>query len=283
MKEAYIYSGAGNDFVVMDGRSGDCGHYKNESVIAELCSTYGTDGLMILEEEAGYDFRMLYYNSDGSGGMMCGNGGRCIVAFADQLGIVPADGERYRFIAADGEHTAVVEDRKGELKTVALKMIDVHAANRYSHLDGLDSVEGWFLNTGTRHFVIFVDDIEAVDVNGLGARVRRHPVFAPEGVNVNFVQPCEDGIRVRTFEKGVEAETLACGTGIVASAIAAYVAKAAPAVSLKLAGVRNINYLVHARCNDLSVSFNEATGGLLAGNVILTGPAEKVNTIMINQ
>lgn len=120
-----------------------------------------------------------------------------------------------------------------------------------------------------------------MDVENLGARIRRHPAFAPEGTNVNFVQPTADGIKVRTFEKGCECETQACGTGIVASALASYVAKAAPAVTLKLAGVRNWNYAVRARRDDLSVDFNEGTDGMLATDVHLTGPAEQLESFEI--
>ncbi len=274
--KAYKYSGAGNTFVVVDGRTEDCSALKEAQRISELCGEHSTDGLMILENEAGYDFRMHYFNSDGSGGMMCGNGGRCIVAFADFLGVVPSDGSTYRFIAADGEHTGVVTEKNGALKTVTIRMIDVKGATPYRYLDGIDGVEGWFLNTGTRHFVTFVKDVEAVDVETLGARIRRHPAFAPEGTNVNFVQPTADGIKVRTFEKGCECETQACGTGIVASALASFVAQAAPAVTLKLGGVRNWNYAVRARRDDLAVDFNEGADGWLASDVHLTGPAEQV-------
>lgn len=279
--KAYKYSGAGNTFVVADGRAQDCSELMRAGTISRLCAEHGTDGLMVLEDAAGYDFRMHYFNSDGSGGMMCGNGGRCIVAFADFLGIVPAEGQAYRFIAADGEHTGVVIERKGELKTVTIQMIDVKGATPYRSLDGLDGIEGWFLNTGTRHFVVFVPDVDAVDVGTLGARIRRHPAFAPEGTNVNFVQPVSDGIRVRTFEKGCECETLACGTGIVASALASYVSQKAPAVTFKSGVIRNLKYTVHARKDDLAVDFNEGADGMLATGIHLTGPAEQTDILDI--
>ena len=278
--KAYRYSGAGNTFIVADGRTEDCSRLKDSGVISELCSRHYTDGLMILENEDGWDFRMHYFNSDGSGGMMCGNGGRCIVAFADFLGIRP-QGELYSFVAADGAHTGVVTEGDGPVKTVTIRMIDVRGATPYNCLDGIDGVKGWFLNTGTRHFVTFVDDVESVDVEALGARIRRHPAFAPEGTNVNFVQPTEDGIKVRTFEKGCECETLACGTGIVASALASFVTESAPAVSLKIGGVRNWNYSVRARRDDLAVDFNEGPEGWLAVDVHLTGPAEQTEVLDI--
>ena len=170
---------------------------------------------MILTDDPDYDFRMEYYNSDGSGGMMCGNGGRCIVAFADALGLTPADGSGvFRFVAADGPHTGEILSRAGDCKTVRLRMTDVRTFHR--------ELDGWFLDTGTRHFVRFVPDADAVDVEEEGRRARWDPVFAPVGANANFVSVDPDGtLRVRTFEKGVEAETLACGTGITAAAVAA--------------------------------------------------------------
>jgi len=215
MIELHKYSGAGNDFVVLDGRTEDVSAFRTPAQIAALCDRYGTDGLMILTDDPDYDFRMEYYNSDGSGGMMCGNGGRCIVAFADALGITPADGRVFRFVAADGAHTGEILSRDGACKTVRLRMIDVETFH--------PALDGWFLDTGTRHFVRFVPDVEAVDVDTEGRRLRWDPVFAPVGANANFVSVDADGVlHVRTFEKGVEAETLACGTGITASAIAAY-------------------------------------------------------------
>ena len=227
MPELHKYSGAGNDFVVLDGRTEDVSEFRTPERIAALCDRktgfeaadgrIGADGLMILnagDEE--YDFRMEYYNSDGSGGMMCGNGGRCIVAFADALGLMPRDGRVFRFAAADGAQTGEIVARDGDRKTVRLRMIDVHVFH--------PALDGWFVDTGTRHFVRFVPDVEVVDIEEEGRRARWDPVFAPVGANANFVSVDADGtLRVRTFEKGVEAETLACGTGITASAIAAYI------------------------------------------------------------
>ncbi len=225
MVQLHKYSGAGNDFVVLDGRTEDVSAFRSAQRIAELCDRrsgfvaadgrIGADGLMILTDDPDYDFRMEYYNSDGSGGMMCGNGGRCIVAFADALGLRPADGRVFRFVAADGPHTGEILARDGDCKTVRIRMIDVHTFH--------PALDGWFLDTGTRHFVRFVPDVEAVDIEKEGRQARWDPLFAPIGANANFVSVDPDGtLRVRTFEKGVEAETLACGTGITASAIAAY-------------------------------------------------------------
>lgn len=267
----YKYSGAGNDFVVMDGRGCVDGldRFRSPETISALCDRntgfkaadgrIGADGLMILTDSSGVDFRMEYYNSDGSGGMMCGNGGRCIVAFADYLGV--ACSGPYVFEAADGLHTGEILSRNGEDKVVRLKMIDVQ---------GITPVlNGWFLNTGTRHYVQLVPDVEAVDVEAEGRPIRWNPAFAPEGANVNFVSVDDAGtLHVRTFEKGVEAETLACGTGITASAIAAREAGIAALASADVEG--RVKYPIRARKDDLSVDFIPASP---AESVYLTGPA----------
>jgi len=227
-------SGAGNDFVVMDGRGKEMDEFREAERIRELCREFRTDGLMILLEGMSpsdhTDFQMEFYNPDGSGGMMCGNGGRCIVAFADWLGISPSEPGHYRFQAPDGLHTAEILSRPdsgcgttdtGKQWTVRLGMIDV---------DGIREVlGGYFLNTGTRHFVKFVEDVDAIDMATEGKALRWNEAFAPEGANVNFVQRMPDGtLKIRTFEKGVEGETLACGTGITAAALAAWFAGILP-------------------------------------------------------
>ena len=270
MIELHKYSGAGNDFVVLDGRTEDVSAYRTAPRISALCKEYDTDGLMILTADPAYDFRMEFYNPDGSGGMMCGNGGRCIVAFADALGIRPADGKLFRFVAADGEHTGEILVRDGDRKTVRLRMIDVHTFH--------PALDGWFLDTGTRHFVRFVPDVEAVDIEEEGRRVRWDPVFAPVGANANFVSEDADGVlHVRTFEKGVEGETLACGTGITASAIAAYLA-APPAVAsttpAHATAGEAVRYNIQARIARLAVEFVPGDGCFT--DVYLTGPAEEV-------
>ena len=261
----YKMSGAGNDFVVLDGRGVDVSEFRRPERIAELCREYRTDGLMILDN-GGADFRMEFYNPDGSGGMMCGNGGRCIVAFADWLGIDPSAPDHYTFLAPDGLHSAEILSRPesgcgttsggtsfaslttappiydGPLPlpvsgggharqglsttasaawTVKLKMIDVEGVS--------EVLGGYFLNTGTRHFVKFVEDVDAIDVATEGKTLRWNEAFAPEGANINFVQQLPDGsLKIRTFEKGVEGETLACGTGITAAALAAWFAGILP-------------------------------------------------------
>ena len=266
MVELHKYSGAGNDFVVLDGRFEDVSAFRTPEHISFFCKKYSTDGLMILTADPDYDFRMEFYNPDGSGGMMCGNGGRCIVAFADALGLQPRDGRVFRFAAADGEHTGEILGREGGCKTVRLRMIDVHEFR--------PALDGWFLDTGTRHFVRFVPDVEAVDIDEEGRRARWDPVFAPVGANANFVSVDPDGVlHVRTFEKGVEGETLACGTGITASAIATYLADSSFRHSPTPIGESH-HYTIQARIARLSVDFRVGDGCFT--DVYLTGPAEEV-------
>jgi len=277
MKETVLYkfSGAGNDFVVIDGREGDVSEYRKVPRIEALCREFKTDGLMILGAgDAGVDFTMEFYNPDGSGGMMCGNGGRCIVAFADYLGVKPschadsptchpelAEGS-YLFRAPDGLHTGEILQRPEDgLWEVRIKMIDVHGIT--------PMLGGLFLNTGTRHFVKFVDDVEQVDIDKEGEALRWDPAFAPIGTNVNFVHVAPDGLHVRTFEKGVEGETLACGTGLTASAIAAYAAAVIPNEAKESVRLR-------ARQDWLSVDFTAGPDQTFT-DVYLTGPARLVS------
>ncbi len=290
MAKIYHFSGAGNDFVVLDGRSEDLSAFRDAAEIGRLCREYRTDGLMILSEGApGEDFTMEFYNPDGSSGMMCGNGGRCIAAFANLLGVQPgghascaaavasATGA-YLFRAADGLHTAEILSREGSRWVVRLGMKDV---------DGVTPMlGGYFLDTGTRHFVKFVPDVEAVDIATEGPVLRHASEFAPAGTNVNFVQILPGGaIKVRTFEKGVEGETLACGTGITASALAASFARLLPAPSgtrpVDPAGTQPVadatggswHVPVQARRDALAVDF-VSDGAASFRHVFLTGPAE---------
>jgi diaminopimelate epimerase len=287
----FKYSGAGNDFVVLDGRSGGVDKYREVSAIKDICREYHTDGLMILGPSpvipgvsGNPDFTMEFYNPDGSSGMMCGNGGRCITAFADSLGIKPTNGKVYIFSAPDGLHTGEILSRDGDgTWTVKLGMIDVHGVAGYP--------DGLFLNTGTRHFCVFMDDVDSLDVETIAPPLRHDRRFAPEGTNVNFISVRNNGLKVRTFEKGVEGETLACGTGITASAIAAYVRGASPS----LRNGASVCYDVFARSGDrLSVDFipsvnspspdipgsssviSGLSGDLTFTGVFLTGPACRI-------
>ena len=213
-----LYDGAGNLFRMVDGRDG-----APLPSIPGLCLCEGvrTDGAIVLTRPltADSDFGMQYYNADGSGGMMCGNGGRCIVAFARDLGIRPkaVDG-RFRFDAPDGPHWGEILSDGAADKQVRLTLSDVTVYYPVAQ------PEGWFLNTGCRHFVAFLEDeaaLRALDIETAGPALRYDPAFAPEGVNVDFAVLRGDGsLAVRTVEKGVEAETRACGTGIVAASVA---------------------------------------------------------------
>ncbi|HET9057625.1 MAG TPA: diaminopimelate epimerase [Chitinophagaceae bacterium] len=204
----YKYQGTGNDFIILDNREGKYNSLTKEQ-IARLCHRrfgIGADGLMLLQLKKGYDFEMIYYNADGGESSMCGNGGRCLVSFANKLGIIKT---KAHFIAIDGEHEA-------ELLTggsVKLKMQDVSAIER-----GKDYT---LLNTGSPHCVVFKPGIKELDVYTEGKKIRYSNRFAEKGVNVNFVESEPGNLFVRTYERGVENETLSCGTGVTAAAIAA--------------------------------------------------------------
>lgn len=293
----YKYNGAGNDFLVADNRDGSI--HLTEKYIAEICDRHygvGADGVMLLGTGCdGADFTMDYYNSDGSGGMMCGNGGRCIVAFASFLGLKPASQDgRWSFVAADGEHHAELLSSEGNTLTVRLQMIDISVARHYDSLKNDASASGWFVDTGTRHFVHFVDTpLTSEYVDAQGRKLRHAEEFAPLGANVNFVVK-GNPLKVRTFEKGVEAETCACGTGITASAVAAWLCGVAPASRDAMTGA--LHYVVDALNDRLSVDFlphcrpedslrassaAHAPGTPLFTDVWLTGPATLVAKIDI--
>lgn len=203
------YQGTGNDFVMIDNRQL---HFpkNNTKLIQKLCDRrfgIGADGLILLENDKISDFRMVYYNADGNESTMCGNGGRCIVAFAHFLGII---GQTTRFIAIDGEHVAEIQN-----EIVSLQMIDVNSISLgQSHV---------YLNTGSPHHVELVTDLDSYPVKEQGAEIRYSGLYGDKGSNVNFVEPVsENTFKVRTYERGVEDETLSCGTGVTAVAIAMY-------------------------------------------------------------
>lgn len=200
------YQGTGNDFVIIDNR--DNSIQLTTEQVNHLCDRrfgIGADGLMLLQSAPGYDFEMKYYNSDGKEGTMCGNGGRCLVKFAYDNGLVQSS---YRFIAIDGEHEAEFGDRNW----VQLKMKNV---------DSVENNRGDFvLNTGSPHFINVVDDVMSTNVVEKGKEIRYSKDYKEQGINVNFVQQIdEDIIMVRTYERGVEDETYSCGTGVTASAL----------------------------------------------------------------
>lgn len=202
----YKYQGAGNDFILIDNRNKTIS-LSNEQ-IEILCDRrfgIGADGLMLLEHESGYDFRMVYYNADGRESSMCGNGGRCISMFAKKLGIIK---DKAKFIAVDGPHQAEIKE-----DWVSLEMKNV---------DDIEQGDDYFyLDTGSPHYVKFVEDIENFPVVEEARKIRYNARFSEKGTNVNFAERREHEMVVRTYERGVENETLACGTGVTAVSLVA--------------------------------------------------------------
>jgi diaminopimelate epimerase len=255
----YKYEGAGNDFVLLDDRKMQFPD-KRTDLVKFICDRrfgIGADGLMLLRPKTGYDYNMVYYNADGNESTMCGNGGRCLAAFAHKLGMID---RKAVFTAIDGVHEA-------ELLTdnyVRLKMTDVSEIET-----GKDF---YYLNTGSPHYVKFMPSINEMDVFNEGRKIRYNERFADLGTNVNFVQEYPDHISVRTYERGVENETLACGTGIVASVICSGIRK----------GINHAGYssIVHARGGQLKVSFFRHDSKI--SDIWLEGPATFVFKGTIN-
>ena len=216
-------SGAGNDFVLIDNMRNEFAFDKAKLATAVCSRSFGVgaDGLILLEPSSGSDFFMRYYNADGSYGGMCGNGGRCVARYAFLNGIA---GATMKFEALDHIYTA---DVVGAGVKLTMKDPSEIRSNVHIQVDG-EVLVGHSINTGSPHVVLFEPGIESTDVTLLGRKIRHHKMFLPEGTNVNFVAVSSEGIlRVRTYERGVEAETLACGTGAVASAIIASMEKGA--------------------------------------------------------
>ncbi len=250
--EFYKYQGTGNDFIILDNRDHKYDNITNKQV-GFMCNRkfgIGADGLMLMNNKEGYDFEMIYYNSDGNTSSMCGNGGRCMIQFAYHRGIHQYT---YRFMAIDGEHEAEMDkDNLIRLKMQNVKEVDLQ--NGYA-----------ILNTGSPHFVKFVRELDEVDVAASGRIIRTSKPFAEEGINVNFVENIDDdSIFVRTYERGVEDETLSCGTGVTAAAlVSAHNERGFNRVEVKTIGGK------------LSVEFNKISDNEF-DDIWLCGPAEFV-------
>ncbi len=245
------YQGAGNDFVLIDNRNGAFDKHNNE-LVRTLCDRrfgIGGDGLMLLQYKENFDFEMLYYNADGAEGTMCGNGGRCIVAFARDLNLISSQTD---FLAVDGPHSAEIAGDQ-----VNLGMIDVHQVSR----DG----EAYVLNTGSPHYILKVENLDKLDVYREGYAIRNNETYGDQGINVNFIEAEGEGYFVRTFERGVEDETFACGTGATAAAMAM-------AIDKDLKG--QITIPIRVLGGQLYISFFREGNSFT--NVYLKGPANFV-------
>lgn len=231
------YHGAGNDFIIIDDRKITL-ELSNDD-ISLLCHRrfgIGADGLMLMQESKTHDFKMTYYNADGLEGSLCGNGGRCIIYFAKQLGLINSE---TRFEAIDGEHFAKIIFGNKDEGTVALKMADVNTISLFD--------DDYYLNTGSPHYVKIVESLESIDALKEGNKIRWDNRFQPAGTNANFVSIDNDHLFVRTFERGVENLTLACGTGVVASSI----------VAAEKSGNRFDKYFIKTDGGDLKVQFRK--------------------------
>lgn len=244
------YQGAGNDFIMIDNRENM--FPKQQNIIAMLCHRHfgiGADGLILLENDTATDFRMVYYNADGNESTMCGNGGRCVVQFAHDLKIIKSN---TTFIAIDGEHNAEIIG-----KEIKLQMIDVKEV--------IIQNQDYILNTGSPHYVRFVENITDFPVVATAREIRYNDTFSKEGINVNFAEIIDENtVFVRTYERGVEDETLACGTGVTA-------------VALSIAHKKNIpDGITHIQTlgGNLSVSWHKQ--GAIYTHIFLQGEAKFV-------
>ncbi len=257
------YEGAGNDFILIDNREGI--FTPDPSIIARLCDRHfgiGADGLMTLSSCDTADCTMHYYNADGSEGEMCGNGARCFTLFAHHLGVCS---DVCHFEATDGPHTAHLlqaDTRSGQIELGMINVSEIRTGEGW-----------WFLNTGVPHYVEFVEDVTTVDVLSRGAAIRYDSSRFPQGTNVNFVQLLDSGIlRMRTYERGVENETLACGTGATAAALIT-----------NYAHQHEVNkFRIEVSGGELTVKFTHPQKTQIYTEIRLTGPARRVYTGVID-
>jgi diaminopimelate epimerase len=252
----YKYHGTGNDFIMVDNRAHQL-LLRDPHQVAALCHRrfgIGADGLILLEESARFDFKMKYFNADGKEGSMCGNGGRCIAAFASFLGIIKS---KTTFDAIDGSHEAVVLEAVEKVHTVGLKMNNVIAVNRDNG--------AYVMDTGSPHYVKFCQDVETMDIVSEGKKIRYNATYKSPGINVNFVSGDGEIFSIRTYERGVEDETYSCGTGTVAAAIAV------DAAGKSKAG-QPVKFETRGGLLEVSFQKNES----IYSDIWLTGPATQV-------
>ena len=254
----FKYEGAGNDFILIDNRKNET--ELSAAMISAMCRRHfgiGADGLIMLEEDPAYDFSMRYFNADGREATLCGNGGRCVVAFARRLGLID---KKTVFSAADGVHHAQIISSSGKTSVVSLQMHDIGQWEKQN--------EDYIINTGSPHLVRFVEECSKTDVVSEGRKIRYSPPFRKSGINVNFVSVSNDTVEMRTYERGVEDETLACGTGAVAVALAVALRGKESPVTL------------NARGGELKVNFR--FDGNRFTDIRLEGPATFVFEGIIN-
>ena len=257
------YQGTGNDFIMINNTQSSyfSGERTNTEQIALLCNRHlgiGADGLILLNSSTKHDFHMKYYNADGKEGSMCGNGGRCAVAFARMLGII---GQETVFSAIDGIHKARIIASNNNQTIISLQLNDAAAPDPYE--------DDLIFNTGSPHLVIFAEEVTKISVTTEGSEIRYSEGFATNGINVNFVEVVNtESLLVRTYERGVEDETLSCGTGVTAAALAAW--------SKNIRNLGNM-YTIKTLGGSLKVSFSppEKEDNTFR-DIWLTGPAEMV-------
>jgi diaminopimelate epimerase len=248
----YKYQGTGNDFIMVDDR--DNSFDREDTVLVnKLCHRrfgIGADGLILLRNSKGYDFEMIYYNSDGSESSMCGNGGRCIIKFAHDLGII---GDDCSFLAVDGPHQGLI--RANGIVHLKMKNVDEIWSQNSDYV----------MNTGSPHYIIFARNISDIDIVPAAQQIRYNETYKKDGINVNFAEPLKSNhIAVRTYERGVEDETYSCGTGVVAASLAHYLQSGGTEKSID----------VDVKGGKLRVTFDAHNNQF--SNIFLIGPAEKV-------
>lgn len=242
------YQGTGNDFIMIDDRA-EIFPTADKRLISFLCDRkmgIGADGLILVQNHPELDFRMIYFNPDGSKSL-CGNGSRCAIAFARSLGIID---QKTIFETTDGIHDAFVD---GE--TYHFHLHDVQEVKKME--------DDLFIHTGSPHHIRVVHAVDDTDIVSLGAEIRYSTPYQPEGTNVNFIEKQPQGIKVRTYERGVEGETLSCGTGVTACALAASFMDYKSPIRVETKG------------GELNVSFDKISDHQFE-NIYLAGPAKKV-------